>query len=352
MAPFSAADSAADSSADASSPSPSESATTEPPDGGLPRWITDDDRLRDEGVVFGLGGSEEAIRRKVDTIRRAFEMHHARVDRQRRALSDALSDARAERDRLQDDIAEHERRIESPDEPHIDGGQAADVAPHYFLRYLVGLALALGLCALNYVLIYELVAPAFEQPWYVAAGVLMAGMFALFQPSSLLYNNDDDQGLLQDAPAELWKQRVSEFGVPLAAALFAVVWRLGEMAWYESAIAFLFVFMLFLFGGKLFLSMIPQLSIVTRNVLRDRRIRRDRSERRDAIRAIRRDELPAADRRIDAIRTDLAALPTADEIDARCEHAVSLFTSEVELARNTREQRSLDTAQIHAITRA
>jgi hypothetical protein len=168
----------------------------------------------------------------------------------------------------------------------------------------------------------------------------------------LLYNNDDDQGLLHDAPAELWKQRVSEFGVPLAAALFAVVWRVQELAWYESSIAFLFVFMLFLFGGKLFLSMIPQLSIVTRNVLRDRRIRSERASRTASIERLRRETIPERNANITRLRDAVHALPSEAELDAQLEHAISLFMSEVELARNTRERFSSDGARLRSIHRA
>jgi len=315
----------------------------------LPAWIEDEDRLRDEGVVFGLGGREKAAEAKVEAIRRVFDQRRAQVARCQETLTRALENARARRDAVQDEIERQRARIASPDEPSIEGGDAADVAPHYFLRYLVGLLLAFGLCSLNYILIYELVAPAFEQPWFVAAGVLTAGMFALFQPSSLLYNNDDDQGLFQDAPAELWKQRVSEFGVPLAAALFATVWRVSSMAWYESAVSFLFVFMLFLFGGKLFLSMIPQLSIVTRNVLRNRRVRRDRQRRRKVIRSLRQDDVPAALERIDRIDRTLNQLPTSEELGSQCERSIAIFSSEVALAAAARDHPDLSGRRLHAI---
>jgi hypothetical protein len=298
--------------------------------------------LRDEGVLFGLAGRDAAVDAKTDAIRRHFAAQIEAVQRKRSALQAALDEARERRDALQRDVERHRERIESPDEPPIDGGEASDVAPHYFLRYLVGLVLAMGLCALNYVLIYELVAPRFEHPWFVAAGVLMAGMFALFQPSSILYNNDDDQGLLQDAPAELWKQRISEFGVPFAAALFAVVWRVGDMSLLETGVSFLFVFMLFLFGGKLFLSMIPQLSLVTRNVLRDRRIRQSRDAHRRAVAGLRDGPLADAHEACGRLRDRLMNLPTAGELEARCDRAVALFTSEVALARDARDRTELD----------
>lgn len=318
----------------------------------LPDWIDDEDALKDEGVVFGLAAEQAAIEGRVDAIRQAFATRSAEVDRHRAALSEALAGANSRMQAVEKEIDRSRARMDNPEEPGITGGDAPDVAPHYFLRYLVGLILAFGLCALNYVLIYELVAPAFEQPWYVAAGILMAGMFALFQPSSLLYNNDDDQGLLHDAPAELWKQRVSEFGVPLAAALFAVIWRVSELAWYESGIAFLFVFMLFLFGGKLFLSMIPQLSIVTRNVLRDRRVRSQRAAHAAKIERLRESELPDRQAEVTNLRQTLHALPSQSELDAQCERAVTLFTSEVELARDTRDRFASDGTRLRSITRA
>lgn len=326
--------------------------TPAPPLTPLPTWIDDDDTLRDEGVVFGLSGEDDAVSGKVDAIRQAFALRSAEIERRRNALTEALAHANAEKQATVDEVEQHRAHMESPTEPGITGGDAPDVAPHYFLRYLVGLVLAFGLCALNYVLIYELVAPAFEQPWYVAAGVLMAGMFALFQPSSLLYNNDDDQGLLHDAPAELWKQRVSEFGVPLAAALFAVVWRIHELAWYESSIAFLFVFMLFLFGGKLFLSMIPQLSVVTRNVLRDRRIRSERANRADAIQKLQREGIPEHHAAVTRLQSSLHMLPSEAELNAQRDHAISVFMSEVDLARRARERYSTDSARLRSINRA
>jgi cell division protein FtsB len=315
-------------------------------------WAGDPDTLRDEGVLFGLTGDGTGVDDKKACIRRHFDRRAAAAERERAGVKAALEQLQSRRARVKDRIARLRQQIDDPDEPEIQGGSAPDVASHYFLRYIVGFVLALGLCTLNYFLIYELIAPAFAQANLIAAGVLMAGMFALFQPSSLLYGNDADQGMLQDAPAELWKQRISEFGMPLAAALFTVVWRAAELGWIKAAAAFLFVFMLFLFGGKLLLSIIPKLSLVTRNMMRNRRIRARRTAARDRIRTLRDERMAALDREEQALRERLHAIPTTSEFDAARDSALSLFTSEYRLAREARAGRHISPSQIDAVVRA
>jgi hypothetical protein len=311
---------------------PSAEAWDDPP---AEAWAYDAEALRDEGVLFGLAGDEAGLARKRDLVVAEAEARLAALERRRAGLLAERDHVRARRAALDDRLAALRRRLDDPAAlvPPVPEGDAPDAAPHFVLHYAVGLVLAVGLCVLNYALIVEMVAPAFGQPALVAAGILMAGMFAFFQPSPLRHGNDRDQGKVYDAPAELWKQRISEFGVPFAAALFTVVWRLEAVGPVKSAVSFLFIFMLFLFGGTLVLSTLPKLSLSARTLLRARRVRRAQAEVQATLDRLESEAVPALDAEARAALRSLAACPAAREVEAARDRLVALLDSEFALAR-------------------
>ena len=131
-------------------------------------------------------------------------------------------------------------------------------------------------------------------------------------------------GLTEPGAAEAWKVRLTEFGMPTVAALFAVTWG-GARPWPQAATAFAFLMLVFLVAGRLALSGVPALW---------QALRVDRERRAEALAA--RTARAALTDEHERLRVALHA-PTSDEaLDRRCDERKALFLSEVALARAAR----------------
>ena len=172
----------------------------------MPYWLADEDTLRDEGVLFGQKEN------RIEELRAKLE---------------GLENSRPE-------------------------------GEHQLPRTLVGLLLSIAMCVGNYYLIEETLRPAFASSSFVALGVFLAGMFTLFGRVSLFHDTESRVS---------WRRLLEEVGMPLAAALFVFAQALHTQNGWQATALFLFVFSLFLFAGKLFLSNIT----VLRNDLTARR---------------------------------------------------------------------------------
>lgn len=300
---------------------------TAPPAPHRTNWIRNDGLLRDEGVLFGLTGLDGTLEYKERSIRRYYERLEAKTARERARIEARIAHVKEQRQRVQDALEELE---ESSVATATTTETTRGVSPNDSVRFGTGLVFALATCALNYALLYELVADSFAYPAVIAAGVLFGGMFSVFQPISVLFSSDH---ALRDVPgaAELWKVRLIEFGMPIAAAAFAVVWRLATWAPVELIATFLFVAFLFLVAGKLLLSTLPPLVQARRAGTRRRSARKRRHER-DALRK----KLNDLDDERAVLTDQLHELLSSEEIDAVCNHKIDLFRSEVELARAAR----------------
>jgi hypothetical protein len=293
-------------------------------------WIENDGLLRDEGILFGLAGLEDGLDHKIDSIREYFEEKKAAVRRKNERLDREVSRVDRQRSEARDEIDRLKTRIEDPPVPEIDG--ARDIERHTLLRYALGFVAAAAICGLNFYLILDLLRPHFEAPTLVTAGVFLAGSFALFQPTSLFFTSDDAQRDGREAP-ELWKTRLAEFGMPLVASLFTVSWAYPELGLFRSGSFFLYLSMLFLLGGKLFLSTIPVVALILRTLRRDLRVWWIQRRARQKIETIRDDKLPRLDEDEEEIERRRDEITDISEIEARCESAIELFRSEYALAR-------------------
>lgn len=289
----------------------------------LPYWIEDEDTLRDEGVLFGLSESEP--HEKTDIIRSYFAHQ----------VADYESEVEQQNERVQElnlFIGQKEGRIEEIKNKLLVLETAFQTpGEHNLPRTLVGLALSVAMCVGNYFLIEETLRASYTTSTYVALGVFLAGMFNLFGKVSLFHDSDSNVS---------WRRVLEEVGMPFAAALFVFAEAWQFQPWWKAVALFTFVFFLFLFAGKLFLSNITLLRSDLKIWLGARRNQKDASVNGVSWE----DETVRLREEIDQLRVkkwqvlkDQAVAETErDRIYARRDMLVKLFESEFYLARRMR----------------
>lgn len=306
-----------------SNPSPP-SSPGDPLPGSTVAWIEDDDALRDEGILFGVSGLE-GIDLKQASIRSYYQEKIAACERERVWLEERRGDLAGEQVRLSEEIARVEARLRSEADPAQESGDWS-VA---LVRYSVGLVLAVGMFICNWFLIDSLLEDR-NGNGLISAGVMLVGMFVLFSPVSIMYRRGD--GAAGAEGMEGWKIWTSEVVPGIAAALFTVVWSPRIFPIMEATTAFVFVAALFVFGGKLILSLLPRLT----EALRHRRTAhvqrqiRATTENEYARLKGRRTEL---DQEGGTILRRLRALPGETELQRLADRKVSIFESEYHFAR-------------------
>lgn len=306
-------------------------------------WIEDDALLRDEAVLCGWA-SARAMEARVDTIRAYYRQKSEAMLRQRASLSEHDTSLGRLLGELAGEIAAAEQRI-SAEEAAAEVACAARRETHDLLRCGVGVALGALICVFNYRVIYELLGGGagelatasdtgpFATTWVVALGVMFLGMFALFAPGSVFFRRprDGSDGDTAEAGTGAGKVWIAELVPAVAAALFTAIWG-DEPSLLHTLSSFVFVLALFMFGGKLLLSLLPELTAAVKQW------RNHRSTLRQ-LEAHRASHQRLLQLRVDqhGARFDIAAafrrLPSREELMETCERKVNLYLSEVAFAR-------------------
>lgn len=202
----------------------------------LPYWLSSEDALRDEGVIFGLSNAEATD--KVAIIRTIFDHQIAPVSKRKEQLSEKIGEINLIIGQKQNSIDDLNGKIKDLNNQEKQNQN--------LLRTSVGLFFSIAMCVGNYYLIDHSLKNTFLQNHEpIAFGVFLAGMFNLFNPTSVLH----------DAQVKMnWRSALEEFGIPLAASFFVFVQTLNFQPLVQSLALFVFVFFLFLYSGKLLLS--------------------------------------------------------------------------------------------------
>lgn len=328
-------------------------------------WIENDGLLRDEGIVFGMSGIPTVPESKIEAIAAYYRARIARTEAKRRAVQE-------ERDRLNRRVEVLAKRIDflsqdlwEPLAPRNDSIRADDVQkphgeqtapdpeslyvdqPSYLypapmrdsarpadagslLRYGLGSICAAAICIMAYFIVREVLGDEVRYPEWISIGVILSGMFTVFAPTSLLFSSDRRH---REEPweTELWKVRLAEIGFPIVAAAFVVVWG-DRRDILRDLVAFSFLGLLFLFGGRLLLSLLTRSSHEFEYArLRWRRRRAGKLRRREQKRLEK--QMTAVNQQIAALRMEIRHFPSEDELKAESDHKIALFRSEFELAR-------------------
>ncbi|WP_338877012.1 hypothetical protein WBJ53_15255 [Spirosoma sp. SC4-14] len=299
-------------------PTVSGSSSVEP----LPYWLTDEETLRDEGVLYGLSTAEPD--EKIAEISAYFAYQTAPLE----ATIEQLGQKAGEYDQL---IEQLERRV-AIRQQQITILQNQEPAQTHLLRTGVSLTLSAVVCIGNYYLIDHTLHPAFSNTW-ITAGVFLAGMFNLFGRTSFFY---------EEGTRLSGRRLIEETGLPLSASIFILVQALQTQSTLQACSLFVFVFMLFLLAGKLVLSTLTTLEAGLKTAQLNRRLAIDKQQK-----------IPAWETGLDQLRQEISHLqaekwPVATaqkqadsqraQLNTQRDRLVNLFLSEFELARSLRNR--------------
>lgn len=314
---------------------PAENAKADQDARSIPRWIGNDGLLRDEGTLYGLAGlPEQELKSKVETIRKAYSGLLSDKEDAYTSIDEKMERLGERRNEIQEDLEALEDETFEADLPPVDGSE--DVTPNTFLRYLVGVVAAGSICAFTFFLIYEQFASEFEHAMLISLSVTLAGFFVVFDPVSLFYTSAPDRG---GAP-ENWKTYVVEFSVPLAASSFVALWRYDALSVPRTLGLWLFLTVVFLLGGKLFLSAIPRTATLFHMARRRWRLKRmerqHKKERKGRSESLQK-KLDQLDEEKEALESERDELESPAALEKLRERKVQLFLSEYELVRRAIE---------------
>lgn len=298
-------------------------------------WLEDENIVRDEGAIFGL--SDAKAEEKTAVIRSYFSHKTAESEGHIEQLNEKIQELNLFIEQRETRIAELKNKTTILDNQQADG-------EHQLPRTIVGLLCSVAMCVGNYFLIADTLQPLYPNSPWVAVGLFLAGMFNLFGQISLFHTSSRTVG---------WRQLLEEIGMPLAAAFFV-----GVQAWQSQpalrAIAlFGFVFFLFLFAGKLFLSMLTVLRNDLKIWLNNSELKSDKNTKTVQWE----DTMMVFEKEIDDLRIQkwqlIPDLNRAEaertRLNARRDMLIKIFESEFNLARQLKER--LTDRQLREITK-
>ncbi len=291
-----------------------------------PLWFSEEENLRDEGVLFGLSESEPT--EKTDIIHKYFTQ----------IATDHIAEIEQKNEKVQEYnlfIGQNTDRITMLSSRLKDHTERSFTHQHFLPRTMLGLSLSLVICIGNFFLIQESLQVDYPDGFLIALGVFFAGMFNVFGKVSFFH---DDQ---QKAN---WRTLLEETGMPAAAALFVLVHVIAYQPLWAAFGLFVFILFLFLFAGKLMLSNVTML----RNDLKIWQEVRSESRKVKSEIEYWSDEIADLEKRTSELRIEkwqvLRELGTAeaarDRLFAKRDMLIKTFESEFYLARRMKSQLS------------
>ncbi len=288
----------------------------------LPDWVTDDESIRDEGVLFGL--SDASPDGKLAQIRAVFAQQTAPLDEAIEQHSERIAEFNMFIEQRQNQIFSLRDQLLAL--------QNSQPAPGNLIRTVASLCLSVIMCVGNFFLIDVMLYPSFPNRW-VAIGVFLAGMFNLFGRTSFFYETDSKLS---------GRRIVEEVGMPLATSVFVLVQSLQTQSIGASIGLFVFVFFMFLLSGKLLLSTLTGLQSELRILEQNRQLIVSKEQHIPALSA----EIARLEREVDTIRAQKWPIVTTlnhieanlSQLNAQRDRLVNLFLSEFELARSIRDR--------------
>ncbi|WP_229253677.1 hypothetical protein [Dyadobacter sp. NIV53] len=290
----------------------------------IPYWLSDEDTLRDEGVLFGLSESEPT--EKTDIIQKYFSQLAAEPVSYIEQHNERIQELNLFIGKKTDRIEELKIRLNEHEAAKTD-------SDHHLPRTLIGLSLCIAMCIGNFFLIRQSLRPAFAESSWIALGIFLAGMFSLFGRISMFHNVETKV---------TWRPLLEETGLPFAAALFVFANALPYQSWLQASALFVFVLFLFLFAGKLFLSNITVLRTDLQSwlgVMRDqKRYTDDSASWEEEILVLQEEVDELRVKKWQVVREQSAAETERDRLFAKRDMLIKLFESEFFLARRMKNQ--------------
>ncbi|WP_234737044.1 hypothetical protein [Tellurirhabdus bombi] len=294
------------------------------PDEALPDWLEDVNLLRDEGVLYGL--SESPPDEKTLIIRTYFQRQTAPLEQEIEQHNERIGE-------LNLFIGEKEDRIHSLRTKLAQLEAQRPEGEHQLPRTLIGLAFSVVMCVGNYYLIEETLRPAFQDSRPISIGLFLAGMFSLFNRTSVFH----------EAGARMtFRRLLEEMGLPFAASLFLLVQAWQTQSAGKAIALSIFIFFLFLFAGKLLLGTLTVLRNDLRFWSQGRKLESEKKHRSEAWEG----EIQQLTTEIDQLRVQkwqvIPVLNRAEaernRANARRDMLIHQFESEYNLARSLRNR--------------
>jgi hypothetical protein len=299
----------------------------------FPHWLSNEEALKDEGVIFGL--SEAKPDEKIKIIESIFNQKATFLEKKREELSEKIGEINLYLEKNHTELEEIEKESLEI--------KLKEFSDENIVRVIVGLIISLGMCIGNYYLIDFSISQGFpvNHQW-ISWGVFLAGMFSLFNPTSVFH--------LPDAKLT-WKNTLEEFGVPFAASLFVFAQVVSVQPVFKSIALFIFIFFLFTFSGKILLSSISRLKQELNILNKNKNLRNDKLK----IKTDWKIEAEAIEQKMEQLRIEKwKILPSLNQTEAELlkinnekEALINIFISEFNLAKSYKSK--LNASQIKNI---
>lgn len=301
-------------------------------------WIVDKNKLRDEGVYYGLSDSNEYPEEKIRTIRQYFH-------EQTQLVKTSIAGKRNELQRLNAEITSMEGQIEGYYDKIEQLRQQFKFRPHDFWRYLTGFLAYTGMLILNYWIIYDwLKTGGVAYPEVTTTAVYLFGAFSLFNRWALVYSPENEEKEEHHLKREGWKVYTEEMVIPLIAAAYVVFRGYNARPTGEVLVFFLLILSLFIFAGKGLLNVLIKLKLEFAELTANRRLRRLQKEKirdiQDKIVELKSKIQETIDLRKTTEQLLMELEKSLSVLEAQGETHVALFLSEYELARAARKSMS------------
>jgi len=209
-------------------------------------WILDENLLRDEGIMYGLSGSDFSDR--LATIDLYFQEQIASRETEmllkRQTKTDLVNIIEEKEEIITSRKSEIEKLYTNPVE------RAHQFYPAIFRFFCFALIIACSGIG-----VYQWLEPYWQHPLLVTIGVYVFGALSLYHQDSILYKSKKE---ISESGRELWKILLEEFAIPLIATLFIIIWGTGDTPIWKAIIFGLLIFSVFLFSGKALLGSMSQ----------------------------------------------------------------------------------------------
>lgn len=302
-------------------------------------WILDENLLRDEGIIYGLSGSDFSDR--LATIDLYFQEKIVSLETEillrRQTKTDLVNIIKATEEVIASQTNEKEKLYTNPVEQ-----------PHQFYPTIFRFFCFALIIACSGIGVYQWLEPYWQHPLLVTIGVYVFGVLSLYHQDSILYKSKKE---VSESGRELWKILLEEFAIPLIATLFIIIWGIGDTPIWKAIIFGLLIFSVFLFSGKALLGSMSQAhqqflllrSNWLSNKHKKRVIKSIRQELAEMNVSIVKDKenIQALEKEIAAIHIDLEALQQERELKK------SYFLSEYHLAASYTERAETYKRQAH-----
>ncbi len=206
----------------------------------LPHWLSNEETLRDEGVIYGL--SETDPLEKINIINSIYKKYTARYIQNKEELNEKIGELNLILEKKNNQLS----LIQSKSHEILNKTEREE----NIIRVIIGLVLSIGMSVGNYFLIKEGIKYGFpnDSQW-ISWGVFLTGMFSLYYSTSIIHNEEKIT----------WRKALEEFGMPLAASVFVYVQVVPHLPWFKSLAFLIFIFFIFLISGKLLLGSVSKL---------------------------------------------------------------------------------------------